>query len=354
MAGGGPASGSGSGAVSAPTALVDRGRHGRLGEFDHRILDIGRRRRRVQPDRTRDCPAGNSGRPAVGLKEPATVLGTPAVARAGRARVGADVGGAGAGGRVGCGERGRGRDGRSGCAGRDGRVLGGAGPRGRVLGVPVLGHSVGLRPRLCRQSRYMRAHDPHRDDRPIGSLRWRHGEAERPTAKRLGEVQRTAVPLGRELCHGPGQLGHEPWRHIVSRQGRKRIVQHAIAEGIHIHGGTFRIDVRRVSDEECPHCGSEAVDIGESGLGLLKQSFRRGVVRRHHLPGQRAAQLIGCTSDAEIGQRRAEPGAQDVGRLHIAVQDAGLVRRVQRLSDLDADLDDSSTGSGPWRRRIWP
>ena len=83
----------------------------------------------------------------------------------------------------------------------------------------------------------------------------------------------------------------------------------------------------------------EAVDIGEAGLGLVQQRLGRGVVRGHHLAGQRAAELVGRAGDAEVGQRRAEPRAQDVRRLHVAVHDAGLVRGVQRLADLDADLE---------------
>ena len=210
-----------------------------------------------------------------------------------------------------------------------------------------------------------RAPDRPRRDRPPGRARSRGSAGRRqravgrraagrarPGAAHSANSSAVAWRCDGQLRHGPGQLADEPGRHVVAGHRRQRLVQHAVAEGVHVQrrlgSGPRRAGVRRAAST----WSRRGCTRRRPGLGLVQQRLGRGVVRRHHLAGQRAAQLVRRAGDAEIGQRRAEAGAQDVRRLDVAVDDADLVGGVQRLADLDADLEQRRRPAAGrcWRR----
>ena len=175
---------------------------------------------------------------------------------------------------------------------------------------------------------------------PQTPRRGRGRQPERAAPQRLGELEAPSRVAARAAWPSPCAAHRRATPARPSRDiGGKRVVQHLVPEQIHVDAGLGRVHERRVADQQCPHRRGEAVEVRRTGLRLVQQRLRGGVVRRHHLPGQRAAQLVRRAGDAEVGQRRPEPRAQDVRRLDIAVHDADLVRGVQRLANLDADLE---------------
>ena len=98
--------------------------------------------------------------------------------------------------------------------------------------------------------------------------------------------------------------------------------------------------------------GGQRVHIGGRGRRRCRGGTVSGrrVRRGQHVQRERRVAGLGQHGQPEVGQRRlAEPGLQDVGRLHVAVQHAERVRVGQRVGDLHADvahLDRRQRGAG--------
>jgi hypothetical protein len=71
----------------------------------------------------------------------------------------------------------------------------------------------------------------------------------------------------------------------------------------------------------------------------VAEHLRRCVRRREHLERDRGVARLGQDREAEVGERGlTEAGAEDVGRLDVAVQHTELVGVGERVGDLDPDL----------------
>jgi len=155
----------------------------------------------------------------------------------------------------------------------------------------------------------------------------------------LGERAGAVVAFLRRLRHRADQLVLQPLRNILAGHPRRRLDQHPLAERQRVQR-PGRVGERRPPDQQVPHGRGETVQIGEPGLRVAQHRLGRRVLRRQLV--QRAGRhpaIVGGAGDAEVGERRPEPRPQDVRRLHVAVDDPDLVRRVQRLADLHPDLE---------------
>lgn len=103
---------------------------------------------------------------------------------------------------------------------------------------------------------------------------------------------------------------------------------------------------RAVPGEHRVDGGGEGVHVAFHPHGLV-----RDLLGRRPGDGERRRPLSALSrGDTEVGQRGAsEIGEQDVGGFDVAVQDAESMRRLDRATDLDADLEGS-----PQRQDVMP
>ena len=202
-----------------------------------------------------------------------------------------------------------------------------------------------------------------------GARRRRHrrgagaaGAADRPGDGAGGiearAVERVAHRGGRSEARR-GLAGEAPVDHVVERlrhlgplgadRGRRR------GEAGHRGGDVGVAAERRVADERLEHQEAEGVDVG-AGVGrapvdLLGREVAGGA---HHRAGAGEVVAARGLGDAEVGDlHRARRGHEHVGRLHVAVHEAGAVRGVERVGDLLADADDVGDGSPPRSSIRW-
>ena len=105
--------------------------------------------------------------------------------------------------------------------------------------------------------------------------------------------------------------------------------------------GRFALDRVEHGRPQCPEVGRRAALLA---LGLLRGHIGG---RPDHQTGRGELRVALERGDAEVGQLgRAVAGDHDVARLDVAMDDPGLVGRLQRAGDLGADL-----GHPPDRQR---
>ncbi len=157
---------------------------------------------------------------------------------------------------------------------------------------------------------------------------------------RLGRVQAGLRVLAQQAAD------HRPERAGVT--WRIRVISHHSGQA-----GEYPVPVERWPslDRRVQRCSQGPQVRGGGGLPAAC-AFGRDVGRRadqHPRCGQGRA--VGRLGDPEVGEDDPAVGTeQDVGRLHIAVQDAGLVRSGERGQHAQSDPGRLAGGQGPFRR----
>ena len=173
----------------------------------------------------------------------------------------------------------------------------------------------------------------------VGCWTWaRHSSSSSATS--LGRLETVVRPLGHELGHDPAEpLGDfridladrpglfvgDPPQHAVARLGAERRP-----------AGTHRVEHAAQAEQVAPL-------IDRLAAGLL----RRHVLRRAgDDAGLRQAGVVGRAGEAEIGQLHPldAVGQQDVGRLHVAVNQPLGMGGGQPGGGLHADAEDFGQG----------
>ena len=171
---------------------------------------------------------------------------------------------------------------------------------------------------------------------------WVGGAEGATTSSQLSQA-RSLGPEGRE----PGSLARRAVMSGVegsgAARGAGRVVDHRGEGGDRGAAveGRFALDRVEHGRPQCPEVGRRAALLA---LGLL-----RGHVggRADDQAGRGELRVALERGDAEVGQLgRAVAGDHDVARLDVAMDDPGLVGRLQRAGDLGADL-----GHPPGRQR---
>ena len=141
-------------------------------------------------------------------------------------------------------------------------------------------------------------------------------------------------------------------------QPRRHRAQHGprpLRRAVEAGGGDGEVVVAREGRAPAEHLvqhRAHGVDVG-AGVDLAARDLLgRQVLRRpdHAADGGEVGQVVlaagaGRLGDAEVGHLQLPArGQQHVGRLHVPVDDAGLVRDVERLADRRRDGDASAVG----------
>ena len=164
----------------------------------------------------------------------------------------------------------------------------------------------------------------------------RRGGGARRVAQRGGEGVAVGVPLVRLLGHRPADDRSQVGRDL-RRQVRHRVVemgQGGRDRGVGVEGP--------VPGQALERHHAERVDVGCGRRGGAAGLLGREVLRRaHHLAGGGQAEAVGGAGDAEVGDLHLPVGRdQQVGRLHVAVHDAGPVRGADRVGRLGHQVAD--------------
>ena len=156
-----------------------------------------------------------------------------------------------------------------------------------------------------------------------------------------------ALP-GRGVARG-GALGQRPGDHRLRLAAQVRPApaqrRHRGADVLGEDLSRARAVERRAAGQHLVYHHREAVDVAPRvELAFARRLLRRDVVgRSHDHAGRGAGPILGQRlGDAEVGEQAPAGGAlhQDVVRLHVAVDHAGLMREIQGRGDVPGDVQD--------------
>ena len=159
-----------------------------------------------------------------------------------------------------------------------------------------------------------------------------------------GQVLREAVPVGIAILAALAQrAGDQPvqlGRHTVAQQlqrGRRGVV-----DLVHQRRLLRGVERRPPGDQVVQHAG-QRIDVGTGVEHVAVQLLGRHVGQRAHAEHLRALRLqvhdAAEVADLDVDHLVVSQGGQDVGRFHVAVDQALAIDIAQRHRTLEADLD---------------